>query len=242
MLSPVQTSLNQSVSRIHPLLSAYLKSLRQKVYIPSNVFSSKMGLIKKLILLFFLLVVVFAAYSSQDLIKNKINTFLDMQPSAASLDQNQVPAPPVVAESVTSIVVENTSCRINGDCPQGKLCIDGNCQTISSLYTTDCENKCSFSNLTFTTSDGESYTLKEGQGTYTAAGALEWKVSSVPDFCPEEDLVVPLYLYKKNFGKTVEEEVITLKQGQTSNAITHPSMPALKFTVTLQQIKTICSS
>ena len=147
----------------------------------------------------------------------------------SSTEQTTAPAPEP----------QNLSCQASSQCA-GKLCIDNTCQTIADLYKTDCPTKCSFSSLTFSTSDGEHYALGEGQGTYTAAGALEWKVATVPDFCLQESLVVPLLLIKKNYGKIVAEEVITLKEGQTSKIITHPSIKSVKFTVKADKIGTSC--
>ena len=131
------------------------------------------------------------------------------------------------------------SCQASSEC-NGKQCIDNTCQILTDLYQTDCPVKCSFSSITFSTSDGETYTLAEGQGTYTAAGALEWKVASVPDFCNKEGLVVPLLLVKKNYGKVVAEEVVTLKEGQTSKIITHPTIQRVKFTVKADKVETSC--
>ena len=132
------------------------------------------------------------------------------------------------------------SCEASSEC-DGKLCIDNTCKTLAEFYTTDCSLKCSFSAIAFSTSDGENYTLAEGQGTYTAAGALEWKVMSIPDFCLTEKVVVPLLLIKKNYGKVVAEEIVTLQEGQSSKVLTHPAIKSVKFTVKADKVETSCT-
>ena len=114
--------------------------------------------------------------------------------------------------SATEQKVEKTICEVNTDCLEGKECIDGECGTIAELYQTDCTNKCNYQEVIISTSDGESYTLKRGQGTYTAVGALEWKTMNVPDYCADENVVIPIKIIKKNYGKVISEEVLTLKK------------------------------
>lgn len=133
-----------------------------------------------------------------------------------------------------------TSCEDNAGCDEGEECIDGKCGTMAELYKSDCELKCNFDEVIVSTSDGESYTLKKGQGSYTSAGALEWKIVSVPPYCPSEEIVVPIKILKKNYGKIISEQVITLKKGETSNKITHPTITTISFTVTLDEIKENC--
>ena len=60
------------------------------------------------------------------------------------------------------------------------------------------------------TSDGETYDLTLGQGSYTAAGALEWKLMKTPDYCQGEDPLVAVNIIKKTTGKVVGEQVLTL--------------------------------
>src|SRR3989338_6295912 len=125
-----------------------------------------------------------------------------------------VPEPSVETVSINttseSIVEEvaipeiNLSCVVTADCEAGTQCIDGQCGTIDSLYTTDCESKCNFEEVIISTSDNESYTLARGQGSYTAAGALEWKLVAVPDHCATENLPVPIKIIKKNYGRILE--------------------------------------
>ncbi len=163
---------------------------------------------------------------------------------SAPLTGNVSPSPLSAPETLPVLepVPEiNLSCSVNADCEQGISCINSACRSITSLYNTDCENKCTFTELTSSTCDGPTYTLKGGQGSYTAAGAVEWKVATVPDFCPDENVVVPLRIIKKNYGKILSEEVVTLTEGQTSGTITHPAIPSIKFTVKADQVGKECS-
>src|SRR3989338_1484554 len=128
--------------------------------------------------------------------------------------------PPSAAENVTitpspepspAAPITNVSCTDNNDCT-GKLCIDSRCQSIQELYRTDCPAKCHVEEATISTSDGETYTLKPGQGSYSYAGAIEWKVHALPDYCADSSVPVLIDILKKNTGKVLSTEVISLQQ------------------------------
>lgn len=160
-----------------------------------------------------------------------------VEPSAEP--EVEVPASePTTEETTTSL---NLSCTLTADCEAGKQCINGQCGTIEVLYDTNCASKCNFEEIIISTSDGETYTLGKGQGSYTAAGAIEWKLLSVPDYCPMELVVVPLKIIAKNYGKVVGEYALTLQEGETSKQIVHPAIPSLEFTVTVDKVKESCS-
>lgn len=136
---------------------------------------------------------------------------------------------------------EKISCEANDDCDKGLLCIDGGCATIEELYNTECENKCTISSVTMLTSDDETYNLKLGQGSYSYAGALEWKLMKTPGYCQGENPLVAVNVIKKTTGKIVGEQVLTLHKGETSDAITHPTIKSVKFTATLADVTESCS-
>lgn len=133
------------------------------------------------------------------------------------------------------------SCAYTSDCDQRLQCIDGVCGTIFNLYSTNCQNKCNFKEVVVRTNDGESYTLSRGQGSYSYAGAVEWKIMTGPDYCPNGDTVVPLAIIKKTTGTILDEQVLTLHKGETSKIVTHPTIPRVAFTVTVQDLKEVCS-
>ncbi|MEK6905582.1 MAG: hypothetical protein AABX24_04230, partial [Nanoarchaeota archaeon] len=88
---------------------------------------------------------------------------------------------------------------------------------------------------------GEDYNLLLGQGSYTAAGALEWKLLKTPDYCQGENPLVAVNLIKKTTGKLFGEQVFTLHKGDTSEVVTHPKVKSVKFTVTLVDATEECS-
>ena len=112
---------------------------------------------------------------------------------------------------------------------------------MASLYNTDCDNKCTITGVKVETSDGEEYDLTLGQGSYTAAGALEWKLLKTPDYCQGETPLVAINIIKKTTGKIVGEQVLTLRKGETSEVITHPTVKRVKFTATLVDVAESCS-
>src|SRR3989344_6172890 len=66
-------------------------------------------------------------------------------------------------------VIQKPSCTTNTNCTGGKICIDGSCSALAEVYTpvTNCAKTCNYNSVSFSTSDGESYTLKKGEGAYT---------------------------------------------------------------------------
>ena len=139
------------------------------------------------------------------------------------------------------VVVQNTSCKDNADCTGVLQCIDGSCRTVASLYKTDCDQKCNYNTVKIITSDGEPFTLNRGKGNYAYAGAIEWKLLSGPDYCPDSNLLVPIAIIKKTTGKILGEEVITIHKGETSKIITHPTIARVRFTVKVDNYTEICS-
>ena len=144
-------------------------------------------------------------------------------------------------EVVPEPLLEKFGCEYNSDCAEGLLCINKECKTLASLFKTDCENKCTITGVKVETSDGESYDLTLGQGSYTAAGALEWKLMKTPDYCQGEDPLVAVNVIKKTTGKVVGEQVLTLHKGETSEVVTHPTVKSVKFTATLADVTEKCS-
>lgn len=139
---------------------------------------------------------------------------------------------------------ESVSCSTNDDCEWNEYCIDGTCGKTSDIYDTegDCEEKCNFNDVIITTSDDDEMTLSRGKGSYTAAGAIEWKLLSSADYCPDdEDTVVAIKLIYKNMGTILSEEIITIEVGETSRKITHPVMNSISFTLKVKSINEQCS-
>ena len=132
-------------------------------------------------------------------------------------------------------------CIDNNECEWGKKCINGVCSTIAELYDTDCENKCNFDSIVVKTSDGEIYTLNRGKSAYTAAGALAWKLLSGPDYCPGDEIIVPIEIEKLSLGKILNKQTITVNKGEKSEVITHPKMKSISFTLEITDLNEVCS-
>ena len=133
-------------------------------------------------------------------------------------------------------------CQQNSDCPAGYACIDNECSTVADLYVTEgCTEKCNYNSIVLETSDKQTFTLNRGKGDYTAAGAIEWKLVSGPDYCPGDDIIVPVNIERKYLGEIVNEEIITVKVGEKSSVITHPNMKSIKFTFTVKSVNEECS-
>jgi hypothetical protein len=145
---------------------------------------------------------------------------------------------------VEEIEEESVECSVNNDCEWNEYCIDNICNQFSQIYDTEseCDSKCNFNNVIVSTSDGEELTLSRGQGSYTGAGAVEWKLMSSADYCKgEEDTVVAIKLIKKNLGQILGEEVITVEVGEESSSIFHPTVNSIDFTLTVKSINEECS-
>ncbi len=157
------------------------------------------------------------------------------------LETPSVPDAVQDTENETTEQPETISCEYNSDCLEGLVCINQKCGTLASLYKTDCEEKCAITGVEVKTSDGEEYGLSLGQGSYTAAGALEWKLLKTPDYCQGENPLVAVNIIKKTTGKVVGEQVLTLHKGDTSAVVTHPTVKRVAFTATLADVKEECS-
>ena len=144
-------------------------------------------------------------------------------------------------EAKTEESLPNVSCEYNSVCEEGLLCINKECKALASLYKTDCENKCTITGVKVKTSDGEEHDLSLGQGSYTAAGALEWKLLKTPDYCQGENPLIAVNIIKKTTGKVVGEQVLTLHKGDTSEVVTHPTVKNVKFTAMLADVTEKCS-
>jgi len=142
-----------------------------------------------------------------------------------------------------TIAKETVGCTDNSQCAWNEQCIDEGCNTIESLYDTNCDIKCNFNSVLVKTSDGETYTFDRGKGSYTAAGALSWKLLPGPDYCKGEDAqaIIPIELTKLNYGQIVGKNVVTITKGKPSSVITHPNISSIKFTLTATDLKEKCS-
>lgn len=134
-------------------------------------------------------------------------------------------------------------CIDNAQCNFGEYCINSQCASLSSLYQGkgDCSKLCNYYTTDILTSDEESYKIKPKKGSYTSAGALEWKVLGMPDHCKGEQAIIPVNIIKKKTGSILNEKVILLHQGETSPVQTHPEIPSMAFTLKVDKVYEVCS-
>ena len=82
----------------------------------------------------------------------------------------------------------------------------------------------------------EVYDLKPKQGSYGAAGALEWKIMESPAYCTGEQAIVPIKITRKKQKEILSEEVITLNEREISESITHPLYDGFSFKLKVEKI------
>jgi len=138
--------------------------------------------------------------------------------------------------------VETGFCVNNMDCNFEEICLDQKCEMIADQYETeDCASSCLLSSVKVFTSDGDRFELVPGSGSYTAAGAIEWKILPTPLFCSgQEELPVLFKIIKKAPSGILGEQVISLSEHETSNVIIHQKMPKVAFTLKVEDVKTSC--
>lgn len=163
------------------------------------------------------------------------------------LQQQNLPNETVQEEIVANVTEEvivpevKKGCVNDDECDAGKLCIDGKCGTIDEIYKTEgCEVKCNFNDIVVKTSDGLEFEIKRGRGEYSYAGALEWVIASGPDYCQGEEIIVPVKLLKKNYGKILNTQYVTVKVGEESPLVTHPVIEDVQFHFTIESVEETC--
>ena len=161
-------------------------------------------------------------------------------PEEEIIEEVPVEEPELVEEEI----IEPVGCTSNDECEWNEVCIERVCGQMTEIYDTegDCEEKCNFNDVVVTTSDGDELTLFRGQGSYTLAGAIGWKLMSSSDYCLGEDPTpVAIELSYKATGAVIGKEVIILDVGDESDVISHPNMPGSDFTLTVESINEECS-
>ncbi len=141
-------------------------------------------------------------------------------------------------------LAETGKCTDNSQCGAGKKCMDGGCISLFTIYEGkgDCSKSCNYYAVKFSTSDGEEYTVKAGKGSYTAVGALEWRIANnVPDHCKGEQAIIPVEIIKKNPQRIISEEIILLRKGEQSQVLTHPDLKDVAFTLKVEDVKELCN-
>jgi hypothetical protein len=141
-------------------------------------------------------------------------------------------------------VEQNTgSCTDNLQCAIGQLCIDSECKSLNDLYkgSANCKKLCNYYSVNVRSSDDKkAYQVAPNKGSYTSAGAVEWRVLELPDHCNGERAIIPIDIIRKNKGKIIGEQVITLQEGDTSSQITHSQLPSVGFKLSVDKVFELC--
>ncbi len=133
------------------------------------------------------------------------------------------------------------ACIANDECHEGDVCIDNRCGKLAELYEPqECPNKCQLQSAVMVTGEGGEHIVGIGGGSYTAAEALFWSIEGGPAHCPTQETRVPVRIVKKNYGENIGEEYLTLKKGETSKTIYHPTSPTVAFTLRVNDVKVDC--
>ena len=152
----------------------------------------------------------------------------------------------VCVDSVCGVIekAETVLCEQNSDCAslgEGQVCIDGICGSLEEMYLPQtCDAACKVTRVLVKTSGGESYDYVPGKGSYTAAGALEWRLVRGPNHCAGE-AKIPVQVTLRQYGNIISERYITLEKETESKKLTHPGVSTLAFTLTAEEIDEECT-
>jgi len=135
-------------------------------------------------------------------------------------------------------------CSDNSQC-ESKQCVNGKCGFLAQIYSQPlegCTKVCNFYTVDLLTSDKESYSVKAGEGSYTGAGALNWKVLNAPPHCLNEVVQIPIEITRISPGKPSRSQIVTLMKGESSGILTHPGVPNLYFTLVVTDAYEVCEN
>jgi len=147
----------------------------------------------------------------------------------------------VVSVTKTSLQQE---CSDNSQC-ESKQCVNGKCGFLAQMYSQPlegCTKVCNFYTVDLLTSDKESYSVKAGEGSYTGAGALNWKVLNAPVHCLGVFVQIPLEVTRISPGNPSQSQIFTLMKGESSGILTHSGVPNLYFTLLLTDVYEVCEN
>ena len=131
---------------------------------------------------------------------------------------------------VKVIYSSDTEQKIMKECKTNGQCNDYISETNDVCSVTEEESYCLHTPLI------EVYDLKPKQGSYAAAGAIEWKILESPNYCSGEQAVVPIKIIKKNGQEVLSEEIISLRDREISDFITHPLYEGVSFRLKIDKI------
>ncbi len=149
-------------------------------------------------------------------------------------------------ESVTeapSTMPSASACQFNSNCTTSTYCINGACQALpksSQQALAGCRT-CRVTSVDVYTSDKETYSVPPGQGSYTAAGALEWTIISPGSYCQGSKPAIAFKILTKNYNKVYRDDTIIVEEGKTSAVIKHDLIKDIAFTLKVAKISEECA-
>ena len=163
--------------------------------------------------------------------------------------QNQNPqdespqTPSAVDELDNTLPAQLQSCTYNSECTDNTVCVEKQCRKLDDVakLTQNCGSVCTIREVVMNTNKDGAFTLTPGRGSYTSAGALEWKIERAY-YCNGEDAFVPVLIGLRNYGKLIGEYYIVLSEGETSNVLTHPVVSSVQFELTAEEIADDCET
>ena len=205
-----------------------------------EVWNKMKKIIISVILLISMLLISCSFIESNEPVNNENNSLVEPETNQKPIEKEEVEVS--VELKKVDPKPKESFCTHNSNCTSGKMCIEGQCQVLEELYLTeDCLVKCKMSKVKLTTSEGVNYELPPGKGDYSAAGALDWTIVSVPKYCQGEEIVVPIKVLKRNYELVYSDEVVMIKEGEKSKVIKHPLMPSIAFVLEITEVVENCS-
>ncbi|HLD73041.1 MAG TPA: hypothetical protein VJA23_05660 [Candidatus Nanoarchaeia archaeon] len=123
-----------------------------------------------------------------------------------------------------------TEKKVQKTCAKDNQCDDHISETSDTCLATKTGSFCVYQPLV------EEYTLKPKQGSYSTVGATEWKILESPDYCQGEQAVVPIKIIYKKGREILSEEIITLREREISEDITHPLYQEVSFKLKVDKV------
>ncbi len=67
------------------------------------------------------------------------------------------------------------------------------------------------------------------------------EILTTPKYCPEASPLIPIQITSKSGGQVIADQIITLRELETSQPISHALSAEKKFTITLDNVTESCS-
>ena len=139
----------------------------------------------------------------------------------------------------TSFTALELPSKQNGSVPSPLAPVNSSPAARSNSTTPRCIADCSVKEVTVRTADNEIYHFKPGKGTYTAAGAIDWRIDEVSSYCGKPRIPITVTMY--SYGNVVGKENATLGLKEKSKLFEHPTITHATLQLTVDDILEECS-